>query len=77
MDQTRQTVVKNRKEEQIGEKHLGEKFDKALWRNTGWREMIQRGLNSFKPDGGARSWCFINTCLNQLRVGEWHQLQRQ
>lgn len=35
MDQRRQTVVKNRKEEQIGEKHLGEKFDKALWRNTG------------------------------------------
>ena len=35
MGQTRQTEVKNGKEEQIDEKHLGEKFDRALWRSTG------------------------------------------
>lgn len=35
MGQRRQTEVKNGKEEQIDEKHLGEKFDRALWRSTG------------------------------------------
>ena len=33
--QTRQTEVKNGEEEQMDEKHLGEKFDRALWRSPG------------------------------------------